>query len=203
MSIRTVFNSTLPTTSRPRTWAWDLHFDFGRIDDALKITEYPGEPIQQKITDEQGTTYDVFDVHTFSETWIKTNLMVSSGFAYSHLDNTFSGSRIYGSDFDVGYAPNAQNGFGYFDLSGNSRLNEYVMDLNLLYKPTPNFTIIPSGADSKGRFGFGRQRDGNPWGRPALCRLIPPATPGTSMSAAGLIWPTRGSPTGCCTPALT
>jgi len=28
----------------------------------------------------------------------------------------FSGSRIYGSDFDVGYAPNAPNGAGYLNL---------------------------------------------------------------------------------------
>lgn len=121
-----------------------LHYEMGKMDNALKITEYPGEPIQQKITDAQGTKYDVFDVHTFTETWIKTNLLLSSGFAYSRLDNTFSGSRIYGSDFDVGYMPNAQYGFGYFDLGGSSRMNEYVMDLNLLYKPGPYFTIIPS-----------------------------------------------------------
>jgi hypothetical protein len=121
-----------------------LHYEMGKMDDTLKITEYPGESIQQKITDQQGTKYDVFDVHTFTETWVKTNLLLSSGFACSHLDNTFFGSRIYGSDFDAGYAPNAQYGFGYFDLSGSSRLNEYVMDLNLLYKPAPNFTVIPS-----------------------------------------------------------
>jgi hypothetical protein len=121
-----------------------LHYEMGRMDDTLKITEYPGESIQQKITDEQGTKYDVFDVHTFTETWVKTNLLLSSGFAYSHLDNTFFGSRIYGSDFDVGYVPNAQYDLGYFNLGGKSRMNEYVMDLNLLYKPAPDFTIIPS-----------------------------------------------------------
>jgi hypothetical protein len=121
-----------------------LHFESGHMNDTLKITEYPGEPVQQKITDQQGTKYDVFDVHTFAETWVKTNLLVSSGFAYSHLDNDFSGSRIYGSDFDAGYAPNAQYGLGYFDLGGKSHMNEYVVDLNLLYKPGPYFTIIPS-----------------------------------------------------------
>lgn len=121
-----------------------LHYEAGKVNDALKITEFPGEPIQQKITDQQGTSYDVFDVHSFTETWVRTNLLVSSGFSYSHLDNTFSGSRIYGSDFDAGYIPNSQYGFGYYGLNGSSRLNEYVMDLNLLYKPSANFTILPS-----------------------------------------------------------
>jgi hypothetical protein len=121
-----------------------LHFVTGKMNDTLQITEFPGEPIQQKITDQQGTTYYGFDVHSFSETWVKTNLLVSFGFAYSQLDNTFSGSQLYGSDFDVGYMANPQYSFGYYNLSGNSQLNDYVMDLNLLYKPAPNFTFIPS-----------------------------------------------------------
>jgi hypothetical protein len=121
-----------------------FEYDMGRVYDALKITEYPGESVQNKITDEQDTKYDVFDVHTSSETWVKTNLLLSSGFAYTHLDNTFSGSRIYGSDFDVGYVPNAQYDFGYFDLTGGSRMNEYVMDANLLYKPINSIDIVPS-----------------------------------------------------------
>jgi hypothetical protein len=121
-----------------------FHFETGKTDDTLKMTQFPGELIQQKITDQQGTTYDGFDIHSFTETWVKTNLQFSSGFSYSHLDNTFFGSRIYGSDFDAGYTPNAQYGFGYYNLSGSSHLDEYVVDLNLLYKPAPNFTFIPS-----------------------------------------------------------
>jgi hypothetical protein len=40
----------------------------------------------------------------------------------------------YGSDFDV----EGQNGFGYCGLDGDSRLHEYVLDLNLLVKPPPH-----------------------------------------------------------------
>lgn len=121
-----------------------IRYDSGKLDDALKITQSPGEPAQAKITDRQGTTYDMFNVHAFTETWLKKDLMFSSGFSYSDLDTDFSGSRIYGSDFDVSYAPNAQNGFGYFGLNGGSRLREYVADLNLFYKPSPTVTITPS-----------------------------------------------------------
>jgi hypothetical protein len=121
-----------------------LHYETGKLGDALMIPQYPGEPIQQKITDQEGTSYDVFDVHTFAEIWIKTNFMLSTGFAYSHVNNAFTGSRIYGSDFDAGYTPNAAYGFGYFDLSGKSHMNEYVADVNLFYRPTPVLTITPS-----------------------------------------------------------
>jgi len=121
-----------------------LRYESGKLNDTLKIDQFPGETVEQKITDKQGTTYDLFNVHTFTETWIKKNLMLSSGFSYSDLNNDFSGSRIYGSDFDVSYAPNAQNGLGYYGLNGGSDMKEYVMDLNLLAKPTAHFSIVPS-----------------------------------------------------------
>lgn len=119
-------------------------YEFGKLNDSLKIDQFRGEPVEQKISDQQGTSYDLFNAHAFSETWIKKNLFLSSGFSYSDLDNTFSGSRIYGSDFDVSYVPSAQSGFGYYGLSGGSRLHEYVADLNLMAKPWPNLSIVPS-----------------------------------------------------------
>src|SRR6185369_3725385 len=119
-------------------------YEFGKLNDALKIDQFPGEPVEQKITDRQGTTFDLFNAHAYTETWIKKNLFLSTGFSYSDLDNTFSGSRIYGTDFDVSYVPSAQNGFGYYGLNGGSRLDEYVMDVNLMAKPWPHFSIVPS-----------------------------------------------------------
>ena len=121
-----------------------LRYEFGKLDDSLKLDQFRGEPIERKITDKQGTDYDLFNVHAFSETWLKKNLMFSAGFAFSDLDNDFTGSRIYGSDFDVNYVPAAQNGLGYYGLSGGSHLQEYVGDLNLFYKPTPFLAIVPS-----------------------------------------------------------
>jgi hypothetical protein len=121
-----------------------VRYETGHLDDALKVTEYPGEPVQQKITDRQGTSYDLFDVHSFTDTWVKANIMVSTGLAYSGVGNTFSASRIYGNDFDVGYAPNAASGLGCYGLAGTSRLHDYVFDLNLFYKPSPHLTIVPS-----------------------------------------------------------
>jgi hypothetical protein len=121
-----------------------LRYEHGRLDNALKITQSPGEPSRQRITDHQGTAYDLFNVHAFTETWIKKNLLLSSGYSFSDLDNDFSGRRIYGSDFDLGYAPSTQNGLGYYGLHGGSRRHEHVFNLNLMYKPVSSFTITPS-----------------------------------------------------------
>jgi hypothetical protein len=119
-------------------------YETGKLDDALKVVQFPGETSQQELTDRQGTSYDLFSAHAFTETWVKKNMMFSTGFSYSQLNNDFSGSRIYGSDFDVGYVPNPLSSFGYIGLSGGSHLYDYVMNGNFLYKPTKNLSIIPS-----------------------------------------------------------
>jgi len=121
-----------------------VRYETGKLDDALLTDQFPGQPTEQKITDRQGTSYDSFDTHAFTETWIKKNLMLSSGFAYSDLDNDFNGSHIYGTDFGVSYVPNPLADFGYYNLQGGSHLHEYVMDLNLFYKPIEPLSIVPS-----------------------------------------------------------
>jgi hypothetical protein len=121
-----------------------LRYETGKFDDALKIDHGPGEPVEQRITDRQGTTYDLFNVHAFTETWLNKRLLLSSGYSFSDLDNNFSGSRIYGTDFDVGYVPSATDGAGYFGLNGGSQMQEYVMNVNLFYKVSEHFCIIPS-----------------------------------------------------------
>ncbi len=121
-----------------------VRYEFGSLNDSLNISQFPNEPVQQKITDSQDTTYDLFNTHGYTETWIKKNLMLSTGVSFSDLDNNFTGSRIYGSDFDVNYVPSAQSGFGYYGLGGGSHLQEYVADVNLFYKPTPFIAIVPS-----------------------------------------------------------
>jgi hypothetical protein len=121
-----------------------LRYEIGDLNNATKIVQFRGEPADRKITDRQGVSYDMFNVHAFSETWIRKNLFFSTGFMFANLDNDFSGSRIYGSDFDVSYAPNALNGQGYYNLSGGSHKQEYVLDLNLMATLKKHLTIVPS-----------------------------------------------------------
>ena len=46
----------------------------------------------------------MLSTHAFAETWIKNNLFFSTGFMFANLNDTFSGSRIYGDDFGVAYS---------------------------------------------------------------------------------------------------
>lgn len=121
-----------------------LRYETGNLKDALNITQSPGEPTQEKITNKENTGYNLFNANAFTETWFKDKLLLSTGFSFSDLDSDLSGSRIYGSDFDVSYAPNALFGAGYFNLNGDSNAKEYVADVNLLAIPTKTLTIVPS-----------------------------------------------------------
>jgi hypothetical protein len=121
-----------------------LRYETGDLSEARNMTFWPGEPVQRKVTDLQGTTYDMLSAHAFSETWIRKNLFFSAGLLFANVDSTFTGNRIYGDDFDVGYAPNVLNGLGYFDLHGGANEQEYVMNLNLMATPLKHFTIAPS-----------------------------------------------------------
>ena len=138
------FQLDLAKTIKATDLGVGMRYEGGKLDNALNITQSPGEPGQQRITDHQSTTYDLYNVHAFTETRLRTNLVLSAGYSYSGVDNQISGSRIYGSDFDAGYTPAAQNGAGYYGLSGGSHLDEHVLNLNLMYKPIPALAIIPS-----------------------------------------------------------
>jgi hypothetical protein len=121
-----------------------VRYETGTLNDALQVTQYPGEKVQNDLTASEGTSYDLFNAHAFTATWLKTNVMLSTGFSYSGVDNNFTGSQIFGNDFNTAYAPGPNNTLGYYAMSGTSRLSEYVFDINLFYKPASHFTIAPS-----------------------------------------------------------
>ena len=124
-----------------------LRYETAELNNQLQISQWPGEGTaagESKITDRQGTTYDMFSVNAFTETWLKKNLFFTTGFMFVNLDSDFSGSRIYGNDFDVNYTPNSIYGAGYTNLVGNGHNHQYVMNLNLMSVPFKNVTITPS-----------------------------------------------------------
>jgi hypothetical protein len=122
-----------------------VSYETGNLNDADKLTFWQGEPVQQKVTDQQGTSYDMLSAHAFAESWIKDNLFLSTGFMFANLDDTFTGSQIYGDDFDVVYSPTYPGlDYGYIHLNGGAHEHQYVMNVNLMSLPTKTFTISPS-----------------------------------------------------------
>jgi hypothetical protein len=122
-----------------------VSYQTGSVNNANYLTFNAGQPSQQSATDRQDTSYDLLSTHAFAESWLKDNLFFSAGFMFANLDDSFSGSRIYGDDFDVIYSsayPAA--GMGYTGLNGGAHKNEYIENLNLMWQPTKTLTITPS-----------------------------------------------------------
>jgi hypothetical protein len=122
-----------------------VSYQHGDLNERQNMTFWDGEPVQQKDTDQQNTTYNLFNAHTFAESWVKENLFLSGGFLYANLDDAFSGSNIYGDDFNTPYsAAYPALGYGYTRLNGDAHKHQYTLNLNLLSMPAKTFTITPS-----------------------------------------------------------
>ncbi len=117
-----------------------LRYETAELDNARSTTQFPGELATQRITSREGTSYDLFSTHFYSETRIKKGLVLTTGFLFSDLESDYSGSRIY-EDFDVNYV---LPGLGYYDLAGGAHQQEYVLNLNLMATPAKFWTIVPS-----------------------------------------------------------
>lgn len=119
---------------------------YERTDDnnALKSIQWPGEISQSKMTQKEGVKSDLFNVHAFTETRLNEKLRFSSGYSFTTMDSDLTGSRIYGADYDVGYSMPLATSLGYLALSGGSQLNDYLMNLNLMWNPVKSFSIVPS-----------------------------------------------------------
>ena len=141
MSSSDIFQLDVTHQIKATDFGVGLRYETGRMDNALKINQFPGESFEQKITDQQGTTYDLFNVHSFTETWINKNLMLSSGFRVLGFGQRLSPAAAFTALTMMSVtSPGAQNGFGYYGLNGGSHLNEYVGNLNLFTRPAKNFT---------------------------------------------------------------
>ncbi len=121
-----------------------LHFEHGDLNDGLATPLFPGEPTAADVTANQGNTYNLFSANVTGEKWIDQHVFASAGGMIANLDNNFSGSQIYGNSFGGPYSPALGGGLGYNNLVGNSHLQEYVMDLNLLTIPAKTLAVIPS-----------------------------------------------------------
>jgi hypothetical protein len=119
-------------------------YQTAKLNDNLQETYWSGEPVQRDVTNQQGTSYDMFNAHAFSETWFKNGIFFSTGYMFANVDDNFSGSRNYGDDFNVIYTPNPLNGLGYASLNGSGHEQEQVANLNLMATPVKYMTVVPS-----------------------------------------------------------
>jgi hypothetical protein len=100
------------------------------------------------VTQKDDVETDLFSAHAFSETRFNEKVWLTTGYSYTTLDTDISGSRIYGADYDPIYDPTfdrrQQRDEGFLNLHGGSQMEQHVMNLNVMWKPRPYLTIVPS-----------------------------------------------------------
>jgi hypothetical protein len=108
----------------------------------------PAPPPDRYVTQNEGLKEDMFNVHGFTATHFSEKLMLTLGGSFTTLDTDISGSRIYGSSYDPIYDPlfarRQQRDEGFLELAGGAEMKQYVANLNLMYTPVEDFTIVPS-----------------------------------------------------------
>ncbi len=87
----------------------------------------------------------MFSAYTLASTRLRENLLVTTGFSATSLDADFSGDRIIGSDFDVIFDPYFQtqsHDRGFLDLAGNSEMEQYVVNFNIMHIHKKNLRLV-------------------------------------------------------------
>ena len=108
----------------------------------------PGTSIDRFVTQHDKLEADLFNVHGFTATRIKENTLLTVGGSFTTMDTDISGSRIYGPDYDPIYDPmferRQERDSGFFDLGGGAQWKQYVGNINVMFTPCENLTLVPS-----------------------------------------------------------
>ncbi len=125
-----------------------VRYDLSDNNDSLNIRQDPGTANDRYVTDRERVEYDMFNVHAFTETRFNKKVMFSTGYSFSSLDSDLSGSRIYGAGYDPMFDPTFSRRQpledAYVNLGGGSQMRQYLMNLNLMWLPLDDLSVIPS-----------------------------------------------------------
>lgn len=105
------------------------------------------EPQDRYVTTDEGSVTQQLSGHAHLERIVSENLRWSAGGLVTDIDANLTGSRIYGgvpdADYSATFARRQSGDVGYYGLSGQGRLRQYVGNLNAWYRPRPHWIIRP------------------------------------------------------------
>jgi hypothetical protein len=123
-----------------------LRYEATHNSNSTNISRRPGETSNRYITEREEVTSDLFNVHAFTETRYKEKLWFSTGYSYTTMNSDIGGSRIYGATYDSVYDPTfarrQARDEGFLDLAGGSEYDQHVVNLNLMWLPVDQLSII-------------------------------------------------------------
>ncbi len=146
---RHTFDADLRHTIGNTTFGLGVRYERDEIDNSLNVLRRKGETnLVRAVTTTDNTDADIFNAHGFVETRFNPKVLFTMGGSYTRLDTDIAGSRIYGPAYNSPFNPlyvNRQNfDEGFIDLSGGSRVDQYVANINLMLTPCQHVTIVPA-----------------------------------------------------------
>jgi hypothetical protein len=131
-----------------------MRYEHSESDNRLQLERGAGQlpPLvaapgaQRFITQRERNDLEAFNGHFTTETHFSDSLWLTAAYSYSTLTSDISGTRIIGRDYDSMYGDPIltlqSNDHGILSLSGMSQAHEHVGNLNLLWVPLKNLTLL-------------------------------------------------------------
>ena len=131
-----------------------MRYEHSEVDDRLQLERGAGQlpPVvaapgaQRFITNTERNDADSYNGHITTETRFSDSLWFTTAYSYSTLNSDISGTRIIGADYDSMYLDPIltlqSNDHGVLNLSGMSQVDEQVVNLNLMWMPAKQLTIL-------------------------------------------------------------
>ncbi len=144
---RHIVRARISRETEQTSWQVDGRYEWQTQRNSRNIRRQPGEATERRITHRDNMDVDLFMLHGAVETRIGPTLTLGTGVAHYDLDNTVSGSRIYGDVYDPVFnatmARRQARDEGFFNLEGTTHLKQTLVNLNLMYTPSETWTIVP------------------------------------------------------------
>lgn len=126
-----------------------VRYETQEMDNTRNVRRRPDEPTTDRIyTQRDQLNYDLFSTHFYQTTRLNQQLQFSTAYMFTTLNSDIGGTRIYGQSydpvFDPIYARRQRRDEGFINQFGGSQLNQHVATLNLAWRPTKDWVIIPS-----------------------------------------------------------
>ena len=122
-----------------------MRYEHDNNNDALNLQRNPGEETQRFITQKESNNFDLFSGHATTETRFSDSLWLTTAYSYTTLSSDLSGSRIYGPFYYSSFNDPIELGSrdeGFLNLAGVSNAQQWVVNLNLMWLPAKDLTIL-------------------------------------------------------------
>lgn len=123
-----------------------MRYEHDSNNDRLQLVRGVGAINERFITQQETNQLDLFSGHATTETHFSDALWLTTAYSYTTFGSDLTGSRIYGPSYNSSYSDpiSTLGGFdhGYLNLVGASDARQHVVNLNLLWLPTKDFTVL-------------------------------------------------------------